>query len=164
MWTRSPVTDSPELFFRYSRLIFPVSSQRRIGDLTGTDLGQSLFNQQAWSGNGGDPDLLELAGESPERGGITLGGKPHDGGPLENSAHGFHSLKVTVAPRLHDEPEVVVTEDRPALSSDGLPESYPWLAPKNFQATLSGDRDGTLRIHHGQPVREVAKSKVDPEE
>ena len=68
---------------------------------------------------GGDADLLELADESPERVGIALfGGKPHDGGPLENSAHGFHSLKFTVAPRLHDEPEVVITDDCPRLSSN----------------------------------------------
>jgi hypothetical protein len=51
LWTRSPATDSPELFFRYSRLMFPVSSQGRIGDVTGLAHGKR-FNPNGRHGRG----------------------------------------------------------------------------------------------------------------
>jgi hypothetical protein len=94
-----------------------------------------LLHQNGWRGNGGDPDLLEVAGEFPEGGRIALGGKAHDGSPLEYSSHGFHRLNVGLSPRLHDAPEVGVMDDLPSLTSAQLPESHPWLTPASFRAT-----------------------------
>jgi hypothetical protein len=79
----------PQLLLALTGGLLAVLLARLVGLRPGdrTEVGASLLNQQARSGNGGDPDLLELTDESRERGVTAVGGKPHDGRPLENSAH-----------------------------------------------------------------------------